>query len=81
MIYAHGFVGLVLFLNIFIQVRKQISTDFQKVSLWIILIMTIGSEMIVNFGIMTYFVYILTYRKNISFINLTTNKNRKDRWY
>ena len=80
-IYAHGFVGLVLFLNIFIQVRKQISTDFQKVSLWIILIMTIGSEMIVNFGIMTYFVYILTYRKNISFINLTTNKNRKDRWY
>lgn len=61
-LYAHGFVGLILFVNIFMQVRMHCGTSFQKVTLWIVLLMAIGSEMVVNFGIMTYFIFILTYQ-------------------
>lgn len=62
--YAHGVLGVLLFLNIFIQALHCYNTSFQKVTTWIVLLMAIGSEMVVNFGIMTYFVFILTYNTN-----------------
>lgn len=60
-LYCHGMVGFIIFLATFIVPYIWLKTDFQRSAILTIFIMSIGSEMMINFGMLTYLTYIYRY--------------------
>ena len=58
---AHGFVGLFIYLLIFIALFVKCNNSFSRNVLIVVFILSIGSEMVCNFGILTYFTYLLAF--------------------
>ncbi|WP_165062715.1 hypothetical protein [Adlercreutzia sp. ZJ154] len=60
-LFSHGVIGLLFFLRIFLSSFTSLKTVFQRATVILVLIISFGSEMVVNFGILTYFIFIFSY--------------------
>lgn len=61
---AHGFIGLFIYVLIFIVTFICCKSKYVRNALILIFVVSIGSEMICNFGVLTYFSFLIPYKLN-----------------
>ena len=62
---AYGFVGLSIYVLIFVSLFMQCKSSFSRSTLIVVFVLSIGSEMVCNFGILTYFTYVLAFDNKV----------------